>query len=351
MKFSKTCKLSEEVCKLEGQIKIIAIPVSILINATFLILGFDAISIIIGLTEATIGVLIIWYIDRVVILWLKDYFGEKSFHRRVSIQIFLTSVLSAIIIGIMFYSHQSIFDEHADLFPELLYLKGLLVNLMFFNLMVNGIYEILFMVERLSNERAEKEKYKKAIVETRLESLRNQINPHFLFNTFNALSELIEEDPKRASNSIIELSDVYRYVLGSRDKNWELLEKELDVTKSFIEIVKIRYEKNVDIKINVDSKYNNWFIPPLSTQMLIENAIKHNEISSHKKLFIQIFTENETLIIENNIQPRIQLGDSNGVGLNNIKERYKYLLKKTVEIKNDGKFFRVSLPLIKSVNS
>lgn len=346
----KKCGLSPEMGRLEVKIKRIALPIAILVMTIYLMACATWENFTTALAEATIGVWVVWLLDRQIILAVKEHFRNKKHATRLLVQFSLTITFSLVLEMALFFSHLEFFGKDKSPGDTMLYLKNLMTNLFLFTLIVNGIYEIIFLFEKLHKERLEKEEYKKAVIETRLENLRSQVNPHFLFNTFNALSELILENPQRASDIVVELSDVYRYVLQSREKNWELLSKEIQVTKSYIEIVKIRYEENVQISLNIDSCYNNWYIPPMALQMLIENAIKHNEISSRKPLHVDIFTEREALVVQNNYQPRVNAENSNGVGLKNIESRYTYLLNKSLEINSNEQFFSVKLPLIKIIS-
>lgn len=342
-------KLSPDICRLERKIELVCIPVSILVMAVFLLQCWQWEGVFVALGESTIGVFVIGIVDRTIIFHFWNKYGNSQYSKRLFWQILLTFLYSTVLVMAMFYGHHQIFKNFPNPQTVPVFLKELITTLFLFTFIVNGIYEILFLFERLNKERLEKERIRESVLEARLENLRNQINPHFLFNTFNALSELIDENPWRASYIVLEISDLYRYVLEVRDKNWMTLDKEMAVANSFIEIVKIRYEENVTISISVDHKYLRWYLPPLAVQMLLENAIKHNEISSTKKLSIRIDTEKDHLVVTNNYQPRINGEKSNGVGLKNIETRYSYLLNKKLDILQNENTFSVKLPLIKKI--
>jgi len=190
------------------------------------------------------------------------------------------------------------------------------------------------------------EKVKKEVANAKYESLRNQVNPHFLFNSFNVLTDLVYEDQDLAAKFIKKLSDVYRYVLEVRDKELVALEEEFDFLKSYIFLLKIRHGNALKFKNNVNALSKD-FVAPMSLQMLIENCIKHNVVSEDDPLEISISRENDYLVVTNNLQPRNQpKTEGSGIGLSNIKSRYKFLSDKTVEIIEDKTSFTVKLPVI-----
>jgi LytS/YehU family sensor histidine kinase len=180
---------------------------------------------------------------------------------------------------------------------------------------------------------------------SRYETLKTQMDPHFLFNSLNTLKSLIDLDTTKAEDFVHQLSSVLRYTL----KNEEMvtLEKELDCVRSYCKMMKIRYGDNLifDHHINHE-KYDNYHVLPLSIQGLIENAIKHNVISSRQPLTVQIMTDdNNHLIVSNEIHPKIGKEEGSGIGLANLSERYRIKWNENVEIFDDGKNFTVTLPL------
>ena len=196
---------------------------------------------------------------------------------------------------------------------------------------------------------------KKEVVEQKLiaksanaqfESLKNQLDPHFLFNSLNVLDSLIEENPIQAQRFTNSMSKIYRYVLEQKDKELVSVEEEIDFAKTYCELLKTRFEDAVTFDFNISEEDKKGFVVPLSLQLLLENSIKHNFATSSKPLNIKIFTEKGNLIIENNLQTRELPNTSTGVGLANIVSRYNLLTERNVFVEKSETFFRVKLPIL-----
>ncbi len=187
------------------------------------------------------------------------------------------------------------------------------------------------------------EKLKRNILELEYTSLKNQVNPHFLFNSLNVLTSLVGEN-EDAVRYIKKLSEVYRYLLENKDKQTVSLSTELEFAEAYIYLHKIRFGDNLKSNINVSDI--NFSIVPLSLQMLIENAIKHNIISEDAPLNIEIYTADEYIIVKNNLQLKNTREISLNIGLDNIKKRYSYLSDKEVIIEKSKNNFIVKLPLL-----
>ncbi len=196
---------------------------------------------------------------------------------------------------------------------------------------------------------------KKEVVEQKLiaksanaqfESLKNQLDPHFLFNSLNVLDSLIEENPVQAQRFTNSMSKIYRYVLEQKDKELVSVEEEIDFAKTYCELLKTRFEDAVTFEFNISEEDKKGFVVPLSLQLLLENSIKHNFATSSKPLNIKIFTEKGNLIIDNNLQTRELPNTSTGVGLANIVSRYNLLTERNVFVEKSEAFFRVKLPIL-----
>lgn len=188
------------------------------------------------------------------------------------------------------------------------------------------------------------EKLQKESIAAKYESLKNQVNPHFLFNSFNALSNLVYEDQDKAVKFIKQLSNVYRYVLDTRDKELVSLEDEVSFLNAYMYLQQIRFGNKLQMDMRLQGVES--MVAPLVLQMLFENAIKHNIVSEENPLAIRVFSEDNYLVVQNNIQHKTVLQEeSNGIGLENICKRYEFLTDRKVVIERNDPF-TVKLPII-----
>ncbi len=213
-------------------------------------------------------------------------------------------------------------------------------------LAIGAVYESIRFFQLWKSTAVEKEHLERAHLASQLEGLRNQVNPHFLFNSLNTLTYLIPEAPDKAVRFVQQLSKVYRYVLESRDDRVIPLQTELDFLQSYIFLLRERFGDNLQVEIGRMDDRKNAAIVPLTLQMLFENAIKHNIISTQNPLKIEVFMENGRLIVRNNFQKKNQVMDSTGVGLQNIRDRYRLLTEREIEVIASQQYFTVVLPEI-----
>lgn len=213
--------------------------------------------------------------------------------------------------------------------------------------MVN-LYETVFLIRDVANDRVKREQLERARAEAELEALKNQIDPHFIFNSLNTLSHLIEEKPEKARQFNDTLADVYRYILQNKARELVLLREELNFLENYYALLKIRFEKAVQLRIGFEKPAGDQFlILPISLQLLLENAIKHNEFSEENPLIIQVTMENASLKVQNKIKRKLLRKPSSRIGLQNLKERYKLTTGKEVLIEENENEFTVLLPLLK----
>ena len=218
-----------------------------------------------------------------------------------------------------------------------------------FALMISAFLHAKGFMEEL------KKNTKKEVVEQKLiaksanaqfESLKNQLDPHFLFNSLNVLTALIDENPEQAQKFTTSMSKIYRYVLEQKDKEMVKVEDEIEFAKIYCNLLKTRFEDSVNFTFNINNDDLQKLVVPLSLQLLLENCIKHNFATSNKPLNIRIFTEGRFLCIENNLQVREQLKESAGIGLANIVQRYALLTKENVFIEKSEHNFKVKIPIL-----
>jgi sensor histidine kinase YesM len=183
----------------------------------------------------------------------------------------------------------------------------------------------------------------------KLENLKSQINPHFLFNNMSVLTALIYKDQDKAADFVQQMSKVYRYLLDNASRELVTLKEEMEFIESYLYLLQIRYSPNLIIDQNIEVGYLNKVLPPLSIQLLLENAIKHNEISSEKPLTIAIQTVKDYLVISNVKNKRISAEESSGTGLTNIRSRYAFFTDNSVEVLDLETKFIVKIPLIEAL--
>ena len=217
---------------------------------------------------------------------------------------------------------------------------------LFCTIMIIAIYESIYFMHELRASVEETEHLKRESLAAQLNALRTQVNPHFLFNNLNTLSSIIPEDPKQAVAFVQQLATVYRHILEVKEEKSILLKDELEVLHAYTFLLKTRFDKNLQVRIDIPADKMNRKIVPLSLQLLMENAIKHNIVSSEKPLQINIFTQNGNLVMSNNLQIKNQENESTGIGLENIRNRYKLLGDAPVVVTENETDFTVSIPLI-----
>ncbi|MEO7991053.1 MAG: histidine kinase [Chryseolinea sp.] len=181
------------------------------------------------------------------------------------------------------------------------------------------------------------------------EALKNQVSPHFLFNSLSILSSLVHVDANLSEKFIDQLSKAYRYILEHKDNDTVSLKTELDFLASYAFLLKIRFENKFDVKISItDQEAEKYYIAPLTLQLLIENCVKHNRMSQKEPLVITILIKDDYLVVMNPVRPRSELEriTSTGIGLTNIKNRYQLLTKSPVQIGKDEDLFTVKIPLL-----
>lgn len=217
---------------------------------------------------------------------------------------------------------------------------------LFITLFISSIYETVATLRKWKEVVVEKEKLSRKQIESQYESLKQQVNPHFLFNSLNVLSSLMHTDLELADKFIKEFSNLFRAILDARDKTVVTLSHEITILESYIFLQKMRYGNNLLIESNIENNYLQRYLPPMSVQMQLENCIKHNEISEEKPLHVKITTHHDIIVIENNYQPRNEKLLSTGVGIQNLIEKYKLISDKSPEFFQQNGSFIAKIPLI-----
>lgn len=253
----------------------------------------------------------------------------------------LEGILVLIIMNIVFF--MLIWGQSVTKMVETTY-NGVLYLLVFtfIGIIIKNSY-LFFKNWKLSAVNEEALKREKLALE--YEALKNQVNPHFLFNNLTALSFLVYKDADKAAKFIDELAKIYRYVLQHKNQDIVELSSEANFIRSLAYLYKIRHNDDLIITINFANNAEKYIIP-LALQLTVENAIKHNVISSAKPLKIHIFEEDGFILVKNNLQPKLMVSSSNKVGLENIKNRYKYVTGKEVKVIKNDREFVVKIPIL-----
>lgn len=222
------------------------------------------------------------------------------------------------------------------------YVVGLCVNFLFVTL-----WEVLYLLDKYKESLSERELLEQMNMEQEFETLKSQINPHFLFNCFNTLSSLIQEDKKEAEKFLDELSNVYRYLLKSNEDGVSTVEKEIKFIQSYYKLLRTRYGSGLQLNMDIDKRYYPYLLPSLSLQLLVENAVKHNIVSRLQPLVIEIFTAaGNKMVVNNNLQRKQLVKASTRIGLTNIQAKYSLMKQKGFQIVEGKDNFMVVLPLV-----
>ena len=290
-----------------------------------------------------LNTLLLWEGNRFIFIRSRQLFPQYNQTARRLIYQTLASLLYTLFITILidygFCKYMLQFNDQPPLF------MGCRISLIP-TAIVTLIYENVYFFQSWKHHVQKTEALARENVQSQLETLKNQLDPHFLFNSLNTLASLIEEENIPAQTYLDRLSDVYRYVLINREKNTVTLEEEMQFLDAYVYLNKIRFRENLQIEKDISAQTYHHHIAPLSLQMLIENAIKHNVISRENPLKIKILQEGNFLTVENNIQEKKTFEKSTRLGLQNIINRYRLLSNLQVEVANNGTQFSVRLPLL-----
>jgi two-component system, LytTR family, sensor kinase len=287
-----------------------------------------------------------WYLQLNIMHWLRQTFTQvNQTMLRLLIAGLLHFVVRAAMFTAIFYSYDAVHFLGYELNEDKL--RFALYCAVGITLVGTGMWEADYSLAQWRQSISQKQQLEQLTLQQEFEALKNQVNPHFLFNCLNTLSSLINEDHKRAENFLNELSKVYRYLLRNNEDGLSTLQTELKFIESYYKLLRTRHGDAVQLQIDVDKKYEQYLLPSLSLQLLIENVVKHNVLSKNKPLQIDIFTTTgNKLVVSNNIQLRLQKAPSNGVGLDNIRSKYKLLNQPGFQVLDEGAHFSVVLPLL-----
>lgn len=269
---------------------------------------------------------------------------EKLF-LRIPLEIVI-ALVSGALVGIVLTVTSHIIFTYEDGLQVNLIKNGLIVAVI--NLIITTSLEAVIWFKRNQQSRVTAEKLEKENTEIRFETLKGQLNPHFLFNSLNVLSSLIGKDKEKAQQFVDEFSMVYRYTLDVIDKPVVELSEEIEFVKAFLYLQKIRFGDAMIYEINIDAEKLNRFVPPLALQTILENCFKHNRASEDQPLRIKIYNEDDSVYVVNNLQSKNSYAESKKVGLENLKKRYSLLCGIEPEFSVSEKEYIAIIPLIES---
>ena len=270
-------------------------------------------------------------------------------HYKLNFKKIASSIVISFLVAFIF-AHLFILTKHKT--ESQIYIHRGAGDLLFRNFFCSSVVLICIFIMRLIFQKQtieiENEKLRSESLQSQFESLKNQVSPHFLFNSLTALKILVEDSPSLAKQYISHLSQVLRYTLQSNRKQLVTLGEELEFTESYIFLLKMRYDSNLVVKTEIDDKLKDFRLPPLTIQTLVENAVKHNEISKEFPLLIRIqTTPNGYLQVTNKIQEKLTPEDGTGIGLTNLSKLYSLLGEYDIQIFKTDLEFKVEVPLIK----
>ncbi|WKL48725.1 histidine kinase [Flavobacterium pectinovorum] len=302
---------------------------------------FDAFStasdIVINSSITLMFSIFIWYYN---IYSLPKFTAQRTHKSLFNWKLLLSVLMGILVMVILVIAHQELFQVSKMDAPIMFELRGVLINLI-----VYMFLHLLFQNYQTQQIAVELERTQAVNLGAQYELLKQQVNPHFLFNSLNTLKSMVDIQDPQSSDFILKLSDFYRFTLESRKMDLISLREELQILDSYVYLLKARFEDGFEVTNEIDPKQYDSAIPPFSLQLLIENCIKHNVVSLDKPLKIKLYTEGDFLVIENQIQ--LKRGAlSTGVGLDNINQRFMHLIHKEIEIDKTETTFKVKIPMI-----
>ncbi len=287
----------------------------------------------------------IWFINNHIALRINArYTDPRTYFIRAVRRFLFTALNSMLHVSLLFGLFYLFRLPHFT--PDLVRLGFALLYTMLIVFIIVAIYESMDSFGHWQKSREEVETLSKAQLQAELNALRQQVNPHFLFNSLNSLISLIEEDPQKAGAFAEELSTVYRYVLRSNEDSLVTLAQELHFIESYYHLLRTRHTQGLELQIHVDDSLRMHLLPPLTLQLLVENAVKHNVVLPDQPLCITLASQGQQLMISNNLQRKNTRVLSNGVGLKNILAKYQMMGSALPVVEDTGELFRITLPLL-----
>jgi len=289
----------------------------------------------------------LYYANAMIFMYLDSIFKSERFTKKRIVIGFLASFFISIFVIFLLRVFEDVIVEGSSFSAFLTrenisnYLVAIILTFI-----VTLAFHAFHFYKAYNENKVKEQKIIAGTANAKFESLKNQIDPHFLFNSLNVLSSLIEENPENAQKFTTSLSKIYRYVLEQKDKELVTVQEELSFAKTYMNLLKMRFENSITYELPENYDNPDAKVVPLSLQLLLENTIKHNVVSEQKPLHIKIYVKDNYLVVENNLQKKEVMQDRRGVGIQNIVSRYAILSQRKVLINETSSTFTVHLPIL-----
>lgn len=295
-----------------------------------------------------------WMVLALVLVVVGNWYLSRHFDRKMPwsrrpvrrfvLQLLASVALALCCFNVAYFLLKTVFTRDVPAPDQLLSVN---VAAALLTVPVFSLYYAVYFIRAWHNSHLEAERYQKESLRAQLESLKNHIDPHFLFNNLNILSSLIRKDPQRSGQYLNRFSEVYRYMLQVNASEPIPLGRELGFAEQYAGLLQVRFGEALRIAIDLPESWHRKAIPPLCLQLLMENCIVHNTLSRDKPLIIEIgAVEGDYLMVRNNLQVKAALPGRSGSGLENIRRRYSFFSDRPVQTENDGRYFSVKIPML-----
>lgn len=300
---------------------------------------FNLYETIANMVLTTLFALFIWYYN----MYTLPAYSSKDIAHGFSVKRLIKTLVMGFLVMFLLASLQQFILTHLPFGATMVMVevRGILISITFYMFI-----HLLYQSYHNQQVSIELERSKMDNLGAQYELLKQQVNPHFLFNSLNTLKYMVESRDENTVEFVLKLSDFYRFTLESRKLNLIKLAEELKILDAYVFLLKARFEEGIDLSVDIDVPLQQTYIPPFTLQLLVENCIKHNVVSLERPLQIKIYSEGDLIVVQNQIQLKRTPEASTGMGLENINQRYTHLLDKKIIIQPTGSLFTIKLPVI-----
>lgn len=293
---------------------------------------------------SVVSTAIVVLVHIMVAAWLRKLFGEKAVKARYAIQFILSAILGGAAAAGSLVFYVSILHDYPA--PETYVLVDVAIVAIIIPLTLIAAMETFHYRGAWLREQYVKEQTRREVISAQFEALKNQLSPHFVFNSFNSLGALIEEDPGRAQLFLNQLSQVYRYILDNKDKETVSLGRELDSVQALLHVQEARHPDTVRVEFAITDRDRDLRVIPLTLHTLVENVFKHNVLSKKAPISLKVeAVKGEILVVENDLKPKLDV-ESHHIGIANLSRRYELLVERGLNILKSAHSFRVEVPFV-----